>query len=276
MELDSRIVLAAALAAGALLAGLWLSVLLGMLVDQLVHKKMWTWLKAIMALLFAGALFAGAVFSWLNSYKRADESAQEGLLSDEYVMVHELENGYFFDGWGEYNAILFYGEKRLQETAYAPLLKAIARQGTDCFLVEMPYAMAELDPERPKQIIDTYSWYSWYLMVHSTGNEAGCAFFDQYRDRFAGMILLDSVPLSQLDENQLLISLLSETDSPKTGAAYETAMKKQTCRRRENTVTSGSRAGFVSDGTKGEEGTLTPELQRQLTAVTIRLSLYEQ
>lgn len=276
MKFDSRIVLAGALGAAALLAGLWLSVLLGILFEKVFHKKMWTWLKVILAFIMAAGIFTAGIYWQLSRYTKADESVNEALLSDDYVMVHPLENGYFFDGWGEYNAILLYGEKRMQETAYAPLLKAIARQGIDCFLVEMPYAMAELDPERPKQIIDTYTWYNWYLMVHSSGNEEGCAFFEKYRDQFAGMILLDSVPLVQLEENQLLISILTENESSKNGAAYEEAMKQQKCRKRENTITSGSRAGFVTDGTETGKETLSADLQRQLTAVTIRLSLLEQ
>ena len=64
-------------------------------------------------------------------YYHADGKAQAALKSAENVKVSETDYGYFFDGPSEENVLVFYPGAKVEETAYAPLLRIapLQRQG---------------------------------------------------------------------------------------------------------------------------------------------------
>ena len=55
------------------------------------------------------------------------------MASSGGVTVTQIDEGYWFDGPSEDKALIFYPGAKVEETAYAPMMKSLAEQGVDCF-----------------------------------------------------------------------------------------------------------------------------------------------
>ena len=55
----------------------------------------------------------------------------------------------------------------MEDLAYASLLKQLAVDGIDCYLVHMPGNLAFMGMNRADKIMETYSYDHWYLAGHS-------------------------------------------------------------------------------------------------------------
>ena len=82
-------------------------------------------------------LTAGAFFAYTGQYCHADAAAAAALVSDRNVAVSQTDYGWFFDGPSEDDALIFYPGGKVEETAYAPLLRGLAEQGMDVCLVKI-------------------------------------------------------------------------------------------------------------------------------------------
>ena len=100
--------------------------------------------KIIVVILFAVIVALGiATGIYANDYYRAVD-VEEYIKSGNGVTVTQIDEGYFFDGPGEDKALIFYPGAKVEETAYAPIMKSLAEQGIDCFLIKMPIKLAIL------------------------------------------------------------------------------------------------------------------------------------
>ncbi|TCD46447.1 hypothetical protein D3X11_03310 [Streptococcus sp. X16XC17] len=64
----------------------------------------------------------------------------------------------------------------MDELAYASLLKEIAEQGVDTFLVKMPFHLAILGADKANQILENYTYDEWYLAGHSMGGAMAASY----------------------------------------------------------------------------------------------------
>ena len=96
--------------------------------------------KKRICLIILGVIFllAAVFLLYTGQYYHADETALAALRSDDAVHVTETEFGWLFDGPAETEALIFYPGAKVEETAYAPLLRLIAERGMDVCLVKMP------------------------------------------------------------------------------------------------------------------------------------------
>lgn len=98
--------------------------------------------KGLLALAVILAALLLAFGLYFGNYYHADKTAQQAMKSSRTVKVKQTAEGYLFDGPAKKNAIIFYPGAKVETTAYAPLLKQIASQEADVFLVAMPLHMA--------------------------------------------------------------------------------------------------------------------------------------
>ena len=75
-------------------------------------------------------LFAVSVIYIKQYYHVQDWQAT--LESTDDVKVEEVDYGYFFDGPGNDTALIFYPGAKVEDLAYANLLKQLAADGIDC------------------------------------------------------------------------------------------------------------------------------------------------
>lgn len=107
--------------------------------------------KGLLALAVILAALLLAFGLYFGNYYHADKTAQQAMKSSRTVKVKQTAEGYLFDESAKKNAIIFYPGAKVETTAYAPLLKQIASQEADVFLVAMPPAHGLLRPQQGRQ-----------------------------------------------------------------------------------------------------------------------------
>ena len=77
------------------------------------------------------------VYFYVGVYK-ADEEVLNYLKSSDNVEVSKMKDGYFFDGPGTDEILIFYPGAKVEEKAYAKILFELSKNEIDCFLIKMP------------------------------------------------------------------------------------------------------------------------------------------
>ena len=139
---------------------------------------------------------------YASVYYRAGGAALEALRPDG-VRVEETGYGWLFDGPGEDAALVFYPGAKVEETAYAPLLRELAEGGLDVCLVKMPLRFAFFGANAADGVMARYDYGRWYIGGHSLGG-AMAAYYAAGHE-LSGVILLAAYPTKALDEPMLLI-----------------------------------------------------------------------
>lgn len=169
------------------------------------RKKPLNTVKRLLLTFLAGILlFTAAGIGYLEIYYHAEDSARSALTTSNGITVSKLDEGWFFDGPASDKALVFYPGGKVEETAYAPLMKKLASAGIDCFLVKMPFRMAVLGSNKADSLIKKYSYDKWYLAGHSLGGSSAALYGVKHEDKLDGLILLASYPTKKLNELPLL------------------------------------------------------------------------
>ena len=99
-------------------------------------KKRWKKLGTGIGLLAAAAGIALAVYT--GDYYHASETALTALIPDEAVQVETLSGGVAFVPREVEAGLIFYPGGKVEYTAYAPLMRALAEEGVLCVITKMP------------------------------------------------------------------------------------------------------------------------------------------
>ncbi len=228
-------------------------------------RRLWI-LPVLLLVLAAGFLLYAAV------YYRADQTALDALRSDERVQITEKDYGWFFDGPGETRALIFYPGGKVEETAYAPLLRLIAEQGTDVCLVKMPLRLAVLAPDRADMVLAEHDYESWFIGGHSLGGAMAANYAAGHPEKLRGLVLLAAYPTKALDPDLQVLSLYGTEDgvlNRKKLAAGEQYFPEsvQICE-----IPGGNHAQFGSYGPQRGDGAalISPQEQWAETAALLR------
>ncbi len=212
---------------------------------------------------------AAAFLLYSADYYHADAAAQAALVSDGNVRVSRTSYGCFFDGPSEEDALVFYPGAKIEETAYAPLLRGLAGEGMDVCLVSMPFRLAFFGTEKADAVMAQHSYGHWYVGGHSLGGAMAAEYAARHRDRLTGLILLAAYPTRPLDDTLLMISIYGSEDGilnlakVKAGEAYAPGDL------RECVVPGGNHAQFGNYGEQRGDGSaaITRE-EQQRTAIS--------
>lgn len=226
-------------------------------------KKMM--LRSILLGMAAAAVTAGV---YLSVYYHADPECETCLISSDSVNVEEIRSGYFFDGKGTEQALIFYPGAKVDTKAYAPLMYEIAENGTDCFLIKMPAHMAVLGINKAEAVMNEYSYDSWYLSGHSLGGTAASLFAVNHPEKVDGLILLASYPTKEISDSIGLLSVYGENDGCLEKEVYEENKKFWPSDSAEYVIEGGNHADFGLYGAQRGDGQaeITPEEQIRETA----------
>ena len=154
--------------------------------------------KGLLALAGILAALLLAFGLYFGNYYHADKTAQQGMKSSQAVKVKQMAEGYLFDGPSKKNAIIFYPGAKVETTAYAPLLKQIASQEADVFLVEMPLHMAFFGLNKADKIRASYHYQNWYMSGHSLGAAMAARYSAGHLKDYRGLIMLAGYPTKDL------------------------------------------------------------------------------
>lgn len=159
----------------------------------------------------AGLILAGVLVAlillcgWyiMDYYHVADRD--EAMSDTGLVTVTVTDNGYFYDGPGEDTALIFYPGAKVEDIAYAKLLKEVAAQGVDCFLVHMPCNFAFLGMNRADEVMENNHYQHWYLAGHSLGGAMAADYAAENTQKLDGLILLGAYPTKDLSKSALKV-----------------------------------------------------------------------
>lgn len=171
-------------------------------------RKKRLWMIPVLAVIALCAAF----FIYTEVYCHADETARAALRSDETVTVTQTGYGWLFDGPSEEDALIFYPGGKVEETAYAPLLRRLAGQGMDVCLVKMPFRLAVFGMNKADDVMKQHHYAHWYIGGHSLGGVMAADYASAHRSQFSGVILLAAYPSKPMDPGTRAITIYGSED----------------------------------------------------------------
>lgn len=229
-------------------------------------------LKWSIPLLVVAAL-AVAFFVYTGVYYRAEDTARAALESGGGVSVRRMDYGWLFDGPSEEDALIFYPGAKIEEIAYAPLLRRIAGQGMDACLVEMPFRLAIFGQGRADGVMAQHDYARWYIGGHSLGGAMAADYAAKRADRLDGVVLLAAYPTKPLDDGLLLVSIYGSEDGVLNREALSRGEQYAPARYEQYVIEGGNHANFGNYGPQrgdGEASLSAEEQQRQTAELILR------
>lgn len=126
--------------------------------------------KKFLALLAVPMVLIIACWAYVADYYRADETAIAAMNISTDIRVEKSGNTLAFIPTETEAGFIFYPGGKVEYTAYAPLMRALAEDDVLCVLVEMPLNLAVLDMNAADGITNQYPQVKrWYIGGHSLG-----------------------------------------------------------------------------------------------------------
>lgn len=234
----------------------------------LTRKNKITGLKRVMMTSILAMVMLVVTFLVYSAVYYRSDDVSEYLETDDKVTVSKTESGYYFDGSGTDKAIIFYPGAKVEFTAYAPLMRALAEEGVDCFLVKMPFNMAFLGINKADKIIQNFEHAQWYMMGHSLGGVAAASYASA-NEGISGVILLGAYPTSSL--NCPLLSIYGSSDGCLDREKYAESRDIWPEDTVEKIIKGGNHSHFARYGAQKGDGIamITASQQLQITVETI-------
>ena len=215
---------------------------------------------------------------YVSDYYHADRAAQEAMntsvpvsASDvQAVQVSETDFGLTFLPEDPKRGLIFYPGGKVEETAYAPLMREAAENGTLCVLLKMPLRLAVLDVNAADGVQAAYpAVQTWYIGGHSLGGSMAASYAAKHPDLFQGLILLAAYSTEDLRDSGLsVLSVYGSEDGVLNRKKYDVYRENLPENTSEVVLDGGNHAGFGSYGEQDGDGKakITQEMQRKLTA----------
>ena len=225
----------------------------------------------VLAFVIAALIFA-------LGYYKADETAMAALESDSEVAVSKTDYGYFFDGPEEDEALIFYPGAKVDERAYAPLLKEIAGAGIDVCVVKVPFHLAVLDQNAADDVLALYDYDKWYVGGHSMGGAVAAMYAVNHVNEINAIIMLAAYPPQKMPVNQINIVLYGTEDQILSMEKIEEGWDLVDGPYYENVILGGNHANFGNYGKQPGDGRarLAAEYQQEDTVEYILYALEKE
>ncbi|MBQ3009968.1 MAG: alpha/beta hydrolase [Oscillospiraceae bacterium] len=231
----------------------------------MMHKKLKITAIVLVAILI---LCCGAVGIYAADYYRMDLHAAQAMLNDEAVDVSQYTGS---SNYAEFvpkhpkAGFIFYPGGKVEYTAYAPLMRALAEQDILCVIPKMPLNLAVLDMDAADKILRLYPEIdTWYIGGHSLGGSMAASYAAE-SDDFTGLILLASYSTADLTETDLdVLSIYGTEDGVLNMEKYEEYRSNLPDNTLEHIIDGGNHAQFGSYGAQDGDGIAQVSSEEQL------------
>lgn len=237
------------------------------------RRKKRLWIIPIAAIVLLAVVF----FVYAETYYHADAAAEAAMVSDGRVQIGRTDYGWFFDGDSTENVLIFYPGGKVEATAYAPLCRALAENGFDVCLVEMPFRLAFFGGSKADAVIGSTDYAHTYLAGHSLGGVFAAYYAADHADRLDGVVLLASYPAKTLDPHLKTMLIYGSEDGVLDRKQVQKNRDHLPADAAEIVIEGGNHAQFGFYGAQRGDGTakIPPEQQIEETVAAIAETLLE-
>ncbi|MBQ2147705.1 MAG: alpha/beta fold hydrolase, partial [Firmicutes bacterium] len=179
----------------------------------------------------------------------------------------------------------------VEETAYAPMLRKLAEEGMDVYLVAMPQRLAFFGIQRATEVFteklvdpdDLTVWTQareryghFYIGGHSLGGAMAANYAAKHPDKIEGLVLLAAYSSKPLPEDLSVLSVYGSEDGVLNRNKYEENRANLPADYQEIEIAGGNHAQFGSYGKQRGDGaaSISAEEQQKATVDAI-LSFWE-
>jgi len=234
-------------------------------------------LKIVLGVVGVLAACAIAFFVYVGDYYHADDTANAALESSSAVGVTGKAGSgdIVFMPQDPQAVLVFYPGGKVEYTAYAPLMHALAERGIACVLAEMPFNLAVFDIDAANDarslpaLASLPAGIPFYIGGHSLGGSMAAAHLGANADGFAGLVLLASYSTEDLSGLDLeTVSVYGTCDEVLNAEKYAKNYDNLGDGVAELVIEGGNHAQFGSYGAQEGDGAavISAEAQRDLTA----------
>lgn len=223
--------------------------------------------KNILVILGVLILVIGiAIIGYLSDAYEPHQSAIEALQSTHDVIVTEGEEYIRFEPKENKHqaGLIFYQGGKVEEEAYALLMRSLAEKGISVYLVRMPFNLAVFDSDAAEKVIsDQEEINNWYLSGHSLGGVMAASFAEKNPEQLEGVIFLASYPADDFSDAGLdTLSMYGTNDEVLNTEAYFEAFESLQKGKAE-VIEGGNHAQFGNYGPQEGDGTATISVEEQ-------------
>jgi len=233
-----------------------------------MKKNRWLTIGAIAVL-----LLCGVCWWYVSDYYHADDAAVAAMNSNADVVVKQDGNTAAFIPDEADTGFIFYPGGKVEHTAYAPLMHALADNGILCVLVEMPLNLAVLDMNAADGIPEMYPQIDrWYIGGHSLGGSMAASHAAKNASVYDGLVLLASYSTADISSAGLeVISIYGSEDGVLNMEKYAENKVNLPDLFEEYIINGGCHAGFGSYGSQDGDGaaTITGDAQIEETVLLL-------
>lgn len=210
---------------------------------------------------------------YVGDYYFADETAVIAMTGSETVSVQKTDKMTVFSPESPTAGFLFYPGGKVEYTAYAPLMLALAERDVLCVLIQMPCNLAVLNPNAAEGIPEQFPEIEdWYIGGHSLGGSMAASYAAKHLEELKGLVLLAAYSTVDLADSGLdVLSVHGSEDGVLNMEKHESYRGNLPETTVEIVIPGGNHAGFGSYGTQDGDGkaSISPAEQIQYTAEAI-------
>lgn len=213
---------------------------------------------------------------YVNDYYRADNAAAAAMAGSAGVTVRQMEDLVVFEPETPSAGLVFYPGGKVEYTAYAPLMLALAERDVLCVIAQMPCNLAVLDRNAALEIPEQFPQIDgWYIGGHSLGGSMAASCAGENAGLFKGLVLLAAYATEELSELEV-ISLYGTEDTVLNMEKYEQYRGNLPEDVTEIVIDGGNHAQFGSYGAQDGDGAagISGEEQLRITAEEIAEFIY--
>ncbi len=219
------------------------------------HWKLIT-LLTVLILLVGGSVIGVGIYA--NDFYRADGTALNAMDTDRVIAVAETTDGMVFLPEEAKAGFIFYPGGKVEYTAYAPLMNALAERGILCVLVDMPLNLAVLDMNAADGIAAKFPDVErWAIGGHSLGGAMAANYAAKHGDEIDALVLLAAYSTAALPETLDVISVYGSQDGVLDMEKYAQYRENLPVTAIETVLEGGNHAQFGSYGPQAGDGIAT-------------------
>lgn len=230
---------------------------------------------ALAALLLALLIAAGGFLVYASSFYRDADTSHTNLVPTAQLPVDQGTHYLAFGDPAAKIGLIFYPGAKVEYSAYAPLMRALAERGYLAVVVEMPFNFAFFNIGAADGVRAAYPQVEkWWVGGHSLGGSMAAQYVADHAndDALSGLMLLGSYTASDLSATSLgAITLYGSNDQVLNRQKLEDSLTLMPVNTQIVEIPGGNHAQFGDYGPQDGDGSasVTADEQQTFTAEAI-------